>query len=231
MSFLNVVEIESALIGLASSYPSVTQLITLPYFTVEGRQSHALRIGTGPCRRSAVLIISGAHAREWGGPDICINFAADLLEAYSLGTALIYGGTAYSAAEIKSIIERLDVIVFPDVNPDGRNYSQNTYPMWRKNRNPASSGGQASKIGVDPNRNYDFLWDFNAAFAPGAQAFGTLASSDPSSDIFHGIAAFSEAETKNVRYLFDQFPQISWFMDIHSFGGDILHSWGDDTNL
>ncbi|PYJ92866.1 MAG: hypothetical protein DME62_11045 [Verrucomicrobia bacterium] len=157
MSFLNVVEIESALIGLASSYPSVTQLITLPYFTVEGRQSHALRIGTGPCRRSAVLIISGAHAREWGGPDICINFAADLLEAYSLGTALIYGGTAYSAAEIKSIIERLDVIVFPDVNPDGRNYSQNTYPMWRKNRNPASSGGQASKIGVDPNRNYDFL--------------------------------------------------------------------------
>ena len=43
MSFLNVVEIESALIGLASSYPSVTQLITLPYFTVEGRQSHALR--------------------------------------------------------------------------------------------------------------------------------------------------------------------------------------------
>jgi len=230
MSFLNVVEIESALIGLASSYPSVTQLITLPYFTVEGRQSHALRIGTGPCRRSAVLIISGAHAREWGGPDICINFAADLLEAYSLGTALIYGGTAYGAAEIKSIIERLEVIVFPDVNPDGRNYSQNTYPMWRKNRNPASSGGQASKIGVDPNRNYDFLWDFNAAFEPGAQAFGTLASSDPSSDIFHGIAAFSEAETKNVRYLFDQFPQISWFMDIHSFGGDILHSWGDDTN-
>jgi len=231
MSFLNVVEIESALMGLASAYPNISKLLTLPYFTAEGRQSHALVVGTGTsCPKTGVLVISGAHAREWGGPDICIDFAADLLEAYALGTGLVYGGTSYSAGEIKSIVERLDVIVFPDVNPDGRHYSQNSYAMWRKNRNPASSGGQASRIGVDPNRNYDFLWDFNTAFAPGAQAGGTLASADPASDIFHGTAPFSEAETKNVRWLFDQFPHIGWFMDIHSYGGDILHSWGDDAN-
>jgi len=231
MTFLNVVEIESALSGLASAYPSISHLITLPFFTVEGRQSHALLIGTGNgCPQTGVLIISGAHAREWGGPDICINFAADLLEAYSMGTGLVYGGTSYTAGQIKSIIERLDLIVFPDINPDGRNYSQNTYAMWRKNRNGASSGGQASKIGVDVNRNYDFLWDFNTAFAPGAQAGGTLASTSPSSDLFHGTAPFSETETKNVRWLFEQYPQINWFMDIHSYGGDILHSWGDDSN-
>ena len=47
MTFLNVTEIESALTGLASSYSSVTQLITLPFLTVEGRQSHAIRIGSG----------------------------------------------------------------------------------------------------------------------------------------------------------------------------------------
>jgi murein tripeptide amidase MpaA len=230
MSFLNVVEIESALIGLASTYPSITQLLTLPFFTVERRQSHALVIGTGNgCPRTGVLIISGAHAREWGGPDICINFATDLLEAYTGGTGLAYGGTLYTAAEIQSIVQRLDVIVFPDINPDGRNFSQTTFPMCRKNRNPAS-GGATNKLGVDPNRNYDFLWDFNTAFAPGAQAGGTLASNDPSNDLFHGTAPFSEAETKNVRWLFDQFPQISWFMDIHSYGGDILHSWGDDNN-
>ena len=65
MTFLNVVEIESAVIGLAGTYPSISQLITLPFFTVEGRQSHALRIGTGSvCPKTAVLIISGAHARE-----------------------------------------------------------------------------------------------------------------------------------------------------------------------
>lgn len=231
MTFLNVVEIESALSGLAATYPSLSQVITLPNITAEGRQSHALLIGTGKgCPETGVLIISGAHAREWGGPDICINFAADLLEAYTLGTGLVYGGTSYTAGQIKSIIERMDLIVFPDLNPDGRHYSQTTSSTWRKNRNPASSGGQASQIGVDVNRNYDFLWDFNTAFAPGAQAGGTLASTSPSSDLFHGTAPFSEAETKNVRWLFEQFPHISWFMDIHSYGGDILHSWGDDSN-
>jgi murein tripeptide amidase MpaA len=231
MSFLNVVEIESAMSGLASAYPALSRLITLPFATAEGRRSHALHIGAGTrCPEAGVMIISGTHAREWGGPDICINFAADLLEAYSLGTGLGYGGTSYSAAEIQSIVDRVDVIVFPDVNPDGRHYSQNTYAMWRKNRNPASSGGQPSNIGVDVNRNYDFLWDFNTAFAPGAQAGGTLASTSPSSDLFHGTSPFSEAETRNVRWLFDQFPQIGWFVDIHSHGGDILHAWGNDTN-
>lgn len=231
MTFLNVVEIESALSGLAKTYPSVTQLITLPNTTAEGRTSHALVIGTGTsCPQAGVLIISGTHAREWGGPDICINFAADLLEAYTGNTGLAYGGTSYTAAQIKSIVEKVDVIVFPDINPDGRNYSQNTYAMWRKNRNPASSGGQASKIGVDVNRNYDFLWDLNTTFDPGAQAGGTLASTNPSNDLFHGTAPFSEAETKNVRWLFEQYPYIGWFMDIHSYGGDILHAWGDDTN-
>ncbi|MFS8087404.1 MAG: M14 family zinc carboxypeptidase, partial [Acidobacteriota bacterium] len=90
MSFLNVVEIESALSGLASTYPTISQLITLPFFTVEGRQSHALLIGTGQgCPQTGVLLISGAHSREWGGPDICIHFAADLLEAYTAGTGLV----------------------------------------------------------------------------------------------------------------------------------------------
>jgi len=230
MTFLNVTEIESALTALASNYSGVTSLITLPFTTAEGRQSHALRIGGGSCPTSTILFISGAHAREWGGPDICINFAADLLEAWSLGVGLTYGGTSFTSAQIKSIIDRLEVIVFPDINPDGRNYSQTTYAMWRKNRNPASSGGQASKIGVDVNRNYDFLWDFPVSFAPAAQGAGTLASTDPASDLFHGTGPFSEAESKNVRWLFEQYPRISWFIDIHSYGGDILHAWGDDEN-
>src|SRR6266508_3304071 len=132
--------------------------------------------------------------------------------------------------DLRFTIPRVDVIVFPDINPDGRHYSQNTFAMWRKNRNTASSGGQASKIGVDPNRNYDFLWDFNTTFDPAAQAGLTLASTDPSNDLFHGTAPFSEAETKSVRWLFEQYPHIDWFMDIHSYGGHILHAWGDDTN-
>jgi hypothetical protein len=35
------------------------------------------------------------------------------------------------------------------------------------------------------------------------------------------------AETKNVHWLFDSHPRIRRFIDIHSFGGTILHPWGD----
>ncbi|HXC74312.1 MAG TPA: M14 family metallopeptidase, partial [Sphingomicrobium sp.] len=192
----------------------------------------ALQIGVGGgCPAVQVLILSGAHAREWGGPDICINFAADLLKAYTGNSGLTYQGKSFSASEIGSIVKRLKVIVFPDLNPDGRNFSQTSYSMWRKNRNPASStAGQPATIGVDVNRNYGFLWDFPTAFAPGATAGGTLASTSPGSDIFHGTAPFSEPETRNVRWLFKLFPNIVRFVDIHSYGGDILHPWGDDEN-
>lgn len=231
MSFLNVVEIESALAALARKYPHLCKLIALPFPTAEKRTSHALHIGRGTrCPKTGVFVISGAHAREMGGPDICVYFAADLLEAYDLGTGLAYGGTTYTAGQVRSIVDKLDTIVFPDINPDGRNYAQTVNPMWRKNRNPASSGGQANRIGVDVNRNYDFLWDFATAFHPNAQAGGTLASSNPSSDLFHGTGPFSEAETQNVRWLFERFPQICRFIDIHSYGGDILYPWGDDDN-
>src|SRR6266516_4896922 len=212
MTFLNVVEIESALTALASAYPDMAELITLPFFSAEGRQSHAIRIGSRQCYRRTMLIISGTHAREWGGPDICVNLVTDLLEAWKGGTGLIYGGTSFSAGQMQAILDGVDLIVFPDINPDGRYYSQNVYSMWRKNRNPASSGGQASRIGIDVNRNYEFLWNFPVSFAPGAQAACTRAFADPGSDLFHGAGPFSEAETMNVRWLFKQFPEIRRFI-------------------
>lgn len=230
MSYLNVAEIESAVIALASGYPGAAQLITLPHLTAEGRRSHALRIGAGGCTGTGVLLVSGTHAREWGGPDILINLAADLLEAWSTGSGLVYGGTTFTADDVRNILRYVELIVFPDVNPDGRHHSQTAYAMWRKNRNPASSGGIAGRIGVDVNRNYDFLWDFPSAFTPSAVNSGTLASNDPGSDLYHGTAPFSEAETKNVRWLFDNYPRIRRFVDLHSYSGTILHPWGDDAN-
>ena len=31
-------------------------------------------------------------------------------------------------------------------------------------------------------------------------------------------------------WVFDQFPRIRWYMDIHSAVGDILFNWGDDND-
>jgi murein tripeptide amidase MpaA len=236
MTFLNVTEIESALVALNSTYPSLTQLIPLPNVTYEGRDSNALLIRGNPsfkCR-PALVFVSGVHAREWGGPDILVNLATDLLEAYSTNAGLAYGGRSFAASDIRATVNRTDIIVFPDINPDGRAYSMGGTPnttqaMWRKNRNPASGGGSAGRPGVDVNRNYDFLWDFPTKFSPSANMF-TLASTDPGSDLFHGTGPFSEPEARNVQWLVDHFPNARHFVDIHSYTGDVLYPWGDDEN-
>jgi murein tripeptide amidase MpaA len=228
MTYLNVVEVETATINLAAAYPSLTQLITLPNTTVEGRTSHAIRLGAGaPGSREVVMIICGVHAREWGSCEIAINFATDLLDAYSTNAGLAYGGKNFTAAQIQTLLNTLHIVVFPAVNPDGRHYSQTTDANWRKNRNPAYSSNPGC-VGVDINRNYDFLFDFTTAFAPGS---GVSVSADPCDfQVYHGPSPFSEAETRNVQFLLDTFPRTRWFIDVHSFSQDVLYNWGDDQD-
>jgi murein tripeptide amidase MpaA len=169
--------------------------ITLPNQTIAGRTSHAIRLGTKPANSvDPYYLTGGVHAREWGSCEILVNVATDLCAAYSGGTGVGYGGKYFSAAEVRALIEQFNIIIFPDANPDGRNYSQTSVPLWRKNRDAADSGGDPSKVGIDINRSQDFLWDFNTDFAAGA-INDYLASSDPSVDTYHGHAPESEPET------------------------------------
>ena len=231
--YLNVTEIDSALIGLQEKYPEIAEVVPLKYPTYEKRVCNALRIGKSKSA-DGVLFTACVHAREWGGAEICISFATDLLESYTASTGRTYGAKSFSALAIEEIVEGLNVIVFPCVNPDGRKFDQaNSTALWRKNRNPKDKKGFDevfdSSIGVDVNRNHSFLWDFKKHFSPDAN-FNTLSSDNPYSDLYHGSAADSEPETKNIHWLFDTYPQIRWYLDIHCYSGDVLWSWGDDSN-
>jgi murein tripeptide amidase MpaA len=227
LGYMTVDEVESALINLQTLHPDLITLIELPNRSWENRISHAVRVRAGTnTNRIGVLFTGSIHAREWGGSDICITFLVKLINAYRANNALTYGGKSFSAAQVRTILENIDLFVFPDVNPDGKNYSQTYDPTsgqpqsfwWRKNRNP-NTAASFSTPGVDLNRNFDFLWN---------SGIGTSAS--PSSGIYKGNLPFSEPETRNVRYLFDTYQNISYFVDIHSFGELILYSWGDDNN-
>jgi murein tripeptide amidase MpaA len=229
--YMTVTEVESALIAINAAHPTLCQLITLPNPSIEGRTTHALRIGTQPANAVDIFYLTGGvHAREWGSCEILVNLATDLCDAYAANGSIHYGGKIFSPRQVKTIMEGMNIIVYPCVNPDGRFYSQSSTAtaMWRKNRNTASSGGVASKVGVDINRNLDFLWNFQSAFAPGAMNELYLASANPSQDVFHGTSPASEPETKNVVWIHDQFPRIRWYIDVHSYSEDILYVWGHD---
>ncbi len=229
MAYLNVEEIEAALDSLAHSYPDVTELVTLPNRTPEGRQSHALRIGLADkTGASAAVITGGLHAREWVPPDALVNLAADLLEAHAGGTGLRYGGQRFSADEIRSLVEGLQLLLFPCVNPDGRHYSQTLDPMWRKNRRQVRPDLGQQCVGIDINRNFDALWDFRRHFAPDS---GVSASDNPChQQVYVGPAAESEPETRNVVWLLDRYSSTRWFVDVHSYVPAIYHNWGFDEN-
>jgi murein tripeptide amidase MpaA len=229
MAYLNVDELEAALEALATSHPGVTELIPLPNRTSEGRQSHALRVGPPDTQgANAIVFTGGLHAREWVPPDALVNLAADLLEAHSQGTGLRYGGQSFSADDIRSVVEGLQLVVFPCVNPDGRHHSQTAEPMWRKNRRRAVPGGGADCVGVDINRNFDALWDFRRHFAPDSHVSASDNPCDP--QVYVGPAAASEAETRNVVSLLDRYPRVRWFVDIHSYVPAIFYNWGFDVN-
>lgn len=227
MAYLNVVEIEGALQELAAAYPATAELIILPHFTHEGRQSHALRVGARPVAAvDGVLMLGGVHAREWVPPDALVSVAADLLEAYAIGTGLGYGGKTFSAAEVRQVLETLNLFVYPSVNPDGRHHSQTSDSQWRKNRRPHTNGSDC--VGVDINRNFDFLWDHLTKFAADARVH---TSSDPcDKQVYRGPSAASEPETQNVVWLLDTYARIRWHVDVHSTVPVILHNWGSDQN-
>jgi len=235
MPYLNVDEVESATkLAAGQANTEFTELIDLPNQTWEGRQCHAIRIHKGTdAARGGVYFLGGIHAREWGSPDILINFIHLLTEACRTRTGITLGGNTFSVDDVNRIMTTLDVVVFPQANPDGRNHSMTVDPMWRKNRRPAEPGaarcptGGGSGPGVDINRNYDFLWDFQKSFSPDAPV---MTSIDPCSEIYRGPGATSEPETGNVRWLLDRYPSVGYFIDIHSFGEDILYNWGDDDD-
>jgi murein tripeptide amidase MpaA len=232
MPYLNVIEVESALsVATSPPYAGFTELITLPNLTWEGRQCHAIKIANGSgSGRPGVYFLGGIHSREWGSPDILINFVEQLEQAYQNNTSLTFGSKTFPAADIQTIVNTLDIIVFPQANPDGRNYSMNTDAMWRKNRRTAAPNtATGSCTGVDVNRNYDFLWDFPTYF--NVPASGIQDSTNTCDyQLYDGPSAFSEPESGNAKWIFDNFPNVGFFIDLHSYGEDILYSWGDDED-
>jgi carboxypeptidase T len=214
--------IEGVLALLNAAYPAFTQLIQLPETSVEHRVVHALRIrgGANTGDRNGVLLVGGHHARELINPDALVGLAYQLCWAYENDIGVTLDAAFWSANDIRTVVEGLDIFILPNVNPDGREFVRASVQAqdqwWRKNRGFNADGSR----GTDLNRNYDFLWQW---------IIGNT-SNVPSSEIYHGSAPFSEPETRNVRWMFDNFPNIIGYVDVHSYAELILYPWGDDNN-
>ncbi|MFQ6397352.1 M14 family metallopeptidase [Nocardia sp. KC 131] len=228
--YLNVLKVESALVVSSVVNAGFTELIELPHPTWEERRCQAIKIGKGSgSGRIAVMLLGGLHADEWGSSDILINFVEQVTDAYRTGSGLDIGSKSFSAQQLKLIVELLDIVVFPQANPDGRAFSMEggSNSDWRKNRRTKDPSSDSCP-GVDLNRNFDFLWDFTRYFDTQSGVHSSIWPCEPENYIGHKVE--SEPETKNVVWLLDRFLATQFFVDVHSSGEKILYSWGNDDN-
>ncbi|KAF1917685.1 hypothetical protein BDU57DRAFT_537328 [Ampelomyces quisqualis] len=224
---LNADEVYTAMKGLEKEYG--LELFTAPHKTYEGNTllggvaNKAEKIKKD---KQKIYFTSGIHARERGGPDNLIYFISDLLYANEHRIGLTYGNKTYSNKDVKKALG-MGIVFIPMTNPDGVRHDQANSNLWRKNRNPASARpNEPLSVGVDLNRNFDFLWNYTLHFTPEVSP----ASNNASSQAFYGTAPFSEPETQNIKWVYNVFPNIKWYIDVHSAAGTLLYSWGDDVN-
>ena len=211
--YRTIAQLDSLTGLLAAWFPQFFTRVQLPEASIQGRPVYALRMraGDGENRRG-VLLVGGTHARELMNPDAVVELAVDLLVSYARSSDIVYEGRTWPANDVRIILETLDLWLLPCSNPDGRDYVMTVDDLWRKNRrdNPGTPCD-----GVDLNRNLDILWGVTEG----------QTSCSPCSDVYCGPSAFSEPETRNVKYLLDA-HRIDCFADVHSYSELILYPWG-----
>jgi murein tripeptide amidase MpaA len=203
--FKTYAEHRTFLEGLAAQYPGLAQMFVAGQ-SLEGRDIFGIRI-TGPgsvTNRPAVMYNGCQHAREWATPPIPAYIAWRLLTDYE------------ADCRIKQLVDNVEFLLIPIVNPDGYVHTWTTDRLWRKNKRPGCTTG---RYGVDLNRNWGYQWG------------GAGSSSNVCSDTYRGPSAFSEPETRAVRDLVLANPRVKATMDFHSYGQMIMSPWGYTSAL
>ncbi|GAA3419591.1 M14 family metallopeptidase [Streptosporangium vulgare] len=167
-------------------------------------QMKVLHIGKSRDRsKTGVFLYCQEHAREWVTPITCLEAAERLLRNYA------------QDRETRKLLDDLDIFVLPTTNPDGSHYSMHDYNMQRRNMT-----NHCADDASDPARRNSWRVDLNRNFSVGAFSDGyNGASATCTSDTYAGPAKLSEPEARNEVWLTNEYPNIKFAMNTHSYGG------------
>ena len=175
---------------LATNYPTLVTRFTIGN-SAGGTPIYGVKISDNVAvdeNEPEVLYTGLQHAREAISGTSLIFYMQYLAENYATNN------------DVKRLLDNRELFIIPCVNPDGYQFnyggSSASYPtsgggLWRKNRR--NTGGGASNIGVDLNRNWGIDWG-NCAGA--STSCGSNVKTD---ETYYGPSVFSEPETQALR--------------------------------
>jgi len=202
-------EITSWYRDVAARNPQLVTFVNSIGSSSQGRDLFAIRIfdrttnsNAQPSKR--IYWTGQIHAREWISGATVSYLVNQTLENFYKRDSII-----------TSVLKDYEIVVVPNVNPDGYVWTWTNDRQWRKNRRV--NGGIGACPGVDQNRNYDDNW-------------GKGGSSNQScSDTYMGPTAASESEVQAVQNYFLSLQRDAAFVgaiDWHSYSQLVLRPYG-----
>lgn len=205
--------LEAYIRKLKSAYPSVR--VATCGKSAEGREIYALVMGKGDRR---IVYAGGTHAQEWLTSLLLMRFCEDALS-----------GKEYMGYTLNDLLERVTLIVIPEINPDGIEIALKGLSACRKYRktifdicNGDLSEWNANARGVDINHNFNADW-YNLRDYEEERGI-----SSPSPRRYGGQYPESEPETRAItRFLRN--VSVDMLISFHSQGEEIYYEYGKNT--
>ncbi|WP_395239523.1 M14 family zinc carboxypeptidase, partial [Salmonella sp. s54412] len=89
----------------------------------EGNEQLAIKISSpNSASKKTFFINCGIHAREWITPATCMHMIHEILSKYGKDTS------------VTKMLDKLDWVIMPSLNPDGYKYTWSNNRMWRRTR-------------------------------------------------------------------------------------------------
>ncbi|XP_060520819.1 uncharacterized protein LOC132698642 [Cylas formicarius] len=194
-------EINTWLLELASNNSEILTVLR-PGKTHEGRDIIGLKLDfDSSVPKDAVFMESNIHAREW---------ITSAVNTYILNEFV----NNFENETIRALSHKYVWYFFPVMNPDGFEYSHTNDRMWRKTRTRQN----IFCWGVDPNRNWDYLWMTGGA------------SQNPCSQTYAGSRPFSEPSVEVMSKFIESIADtLVAYLDFHSFSQMLLLPYGHTT--
>ncbi len=185
--------------AIAGSSAGVAMLETIGS-SLEGRDIPRFVLnGDGRADKPVFVINACQHAREWVSPAATTYVIESLVDGYGVDPRITH------------LLNELEWVFLPMVNPDGFDFTWTDQRFWRKNKRRIDD----RLFGVDLNRNWAFEWG------------GAGSSSSPGSNNYRGPEPFSEPELVSfVDAIQPMRDRIVGHLDVHTFSQFVLSPWG-----